>query len=147
MPAPCQVASSLLDLIGVTPIVRLRKLPGPHDAEVWGKLESLNPGGSVKDRICLNMIEAAEQAGRLKAGDTIVEPTSGNTGIGLAVVAAVKGYRLILCMPDDAAPERRLVMQHYGAEVVLTPARKLMQGAVDRAKEIVATNPRCFMPQ
>lgn len=111
------------------------------------KLEGQNPAGSVKDRACIAMIEAAERAGRLRPGDTIVEPTSGNTGIGLSLVAAVKGYRLILCMPDDAAIERRAVMQHYGAEVVLTPARKLMQGAIDRAREIVAGNPRCFMPQ
>jgi cysteine synthase A len=111
------------------------------------KLEGQNPAGSVKDRACIAMIEAAERDGRLKAGDTIVEPTSGNTGIGLALVAAVKGYRLILCMPDDASLERRTLMAHYGAEVVLTPARKLMKGAVDRAREIVAQNPRCFMPQ
>jgi len=93
------------------------------------------------------MIEAAERDGRLKPGDTIVEPTSGNTGLGLALVAAVKGYRLILCMPDDASQERRALLVHYGAEVVLTPARKLMKGAVDRAKEIASSNPRCFMPQ
>lgn len=116
-------------------------------AEIVVKLEGQNPAGSVKDRACIAMIEAAERAGKLRPGDTIVEPTSGNTGIGLALVAAVKGYRLILCMPDDAAIERRAVMQHYGAEVVLTPARKLMQGAIDRAREIVAGNPRCFMPQ
>jgi len=101
----------------------------------------------VKDRACIAMIEAAERDGRLEAGDTIVEPTSGNTGIGLALVAAVKGYRLILTMPDDASVERRAIMTQYGAEVVLTPARKLMQGAIDRAREIVAHNPRCFMPQ
>jgi cysteine synthase A len=110
------------------------------------KLEGQNPAGSVKDRACIAMIEAAEADGRLQPGDTIVEPTSGNTGIGLALVAAVKGYRLILCMPDDAPAERRALMAHYGAEVVLTPARKLMQGAVDRAREIAAANPRCFTP-
>ncbi len=116
-------------------------------AEILCKLEGQNPAGSVKDRACLAMVEAAERDGRLSPGDTIVEPTSGNTGIGLALVAAVKGYRLILCMPDDASAERRALLAHYGAEVVLTPARKLMKGAVDRAKEIVASNPRCFMPQ
>src|SRR5204863_5045949 len=147
MPAPCQVASSLLDLIGVTPIVRLRKLPGPHDAEVWGKLESLNPGGSVKDRICLNMIEAAEQAGRLHPGDTIVEPTSGNTGIGLAVVAAVKGYRLILTMPDTMSEERRSLLAAYGATLVLTPDTKGMHGAIRKAEEILKEHPEYFMPQ
>src|SRR6059036_4030759 len=147
MPAPCQVASSLLDLIGVTPIVRLRKLPGPHDAEVWGKLESLNPGGSVKDRICLNMIEAAEQAGRLKPGDTIIEPTSGNTGIGLAVVAAVKGYRLILTMPDTMSEERRSLLAAYGATLVLTPDTKGMHGAIQKAEEMLAERPDWYMPQ
>src|SRR5437773_6636470 len=147
MPAPCQVASSLLDLIGVTPVVRLRKLPGPHDAEVWGKLESLNPGGSVKDRICLNMIAAAEQAGRLHPGDTIVEPTSGNTGIGLAVVAAVKGYRLILTMPDTMSEERRSLLAAYGATLVLTPDTKGMHGAIRKAEEILMEHPDYFMPQ
>jgi cysteine synthase A len=100
----------------------------------------------VKDRACLAMIEAAEHSGALRPGDTIVEPTSGNTGIGLALVAAVKGYRLILCMPDDASSERRALLTHYGADVVLTPARKLMRGAIERAREIIAKNPRCFMP-
>jgi cysteine synthase len=115
-------------------------------ADVFLKLEGLNPGGSVKDRACLAMIEAAEKDGKLTPGDTIVEATSGNTGIGLAMVAAVKGYRLIVCMPDDASEERRRMLAHYGADVVLTPARKLMAGAVQRAREIVDKNPRCFMP-
>ena len=129
-------------------MVRLRKISGaPGIAEIVCKLEGANPAGSVKDRACLAMVEAAERDGRLKRGDTIVEPTSGNTGIGLALVAAVKGYRLILCMPDDASAERRALLAHYGAEVVLTPGRKLMNGAIERAKEIVAANPRCFMPQ
>jgi cysteine synthase len=101
----------------------------------------------VKDRACLAMIEAAERDGKLSPGDTIVEATSGNTGIGLALVAAVKGYRLIVCMPDDASIERRTLLAHYGADVVLTPARKLMTGAVHRAREIIAKNPRCYMPQ
>lgn len=130
-------------------MVRLRRIGGASSgiADILCKLEGQNPGGSVKDRACLAMIEAAERDGRLQPGDTIVEPTSGNTGIGLALVAAVKGYRLILCMPDDASAERRALLAHYGADVVLTPARKLMKGAVDRAREIAATNPRCFMPQ
>jgi cysteine synthase A len=141
------IAKSVLELIGGTPMVRLARLPGAGGAEVLVKLEARTPAGSVKDRACLAMIEAAERDGRLRAGDTIVEPTSGNTGIGLALVAAVKGYRLILCMPDDASAERRALLAHYGAQVVLTPARKLMKGAIERAREIVASNPRCFMPQ
>ena len=136
----------MLDLVGKTPMVRLRRIASGM-ADIYCKLEGQNPAGSVKDRACLAMVEAAERDGRLKPGDTIVEPTSGNTGIGLALVAAVKGYRLILCMPDDASSERRALLVHYGAEVVLTPARKLMKGAIDRAKEIARTNPRCFMPQ
>jgi cysteine synthase A len=127
-------------------MVRLRRLPDKAGAEVVVKLESFNPAGSVKDRVSLAMIEAAERDGRLREGDTIVEPTSGNTGIGLALAAAVKGYRLIITMPDDSSVERRRLLEHYGAQVVLTPARKLMQGAIDRAHEIVAANPRCFMP-
>ena len=143
------IAESMLELVGRTPMVRLHRIGGASAgiAEIACKLEGQNPAGSVKDRACLAMVEAAEREGRLKPGDTIVEPTSGNTGIGLALVAAVKGYRLILCMPDDASTERRALLAHYGAEVVLTPARKLMKGAIERAKEIVAGNPRCFMPQ
>ncbi len=139
----------MLELVGGTPMVRLRRLAGAATgtADVLVKLEGQNPAGSIKDRACLSMVEVAERDGKLRAGDTIVEATSGNTGIGLALVAAVKGYRLILCMPDDASIERRALLEHYGAEVVLTPGRKLMKGAVDRAKEIVAQNPRCFMPQ
>lgn len=141
------IAANVLELVGCTPLVRLNRLPEPGCAEVLVKLESYNPAGSVKDRIALAMIEAAEREGILQPGDTIVEPTSGNTGIGLALVAAVKGYRLIITMPDDRSPERDAMLEHFGAQVVLTPARKLMQGAVDRAQEIVASNPRCFMPQ
>jgi cysteine synthase A len=147
MPLPCHVTQSLTTLIGMTPVVQLRRLPSPEDASVWAKLESFNPGGSVKDRICLNMIEAAEQDGRLHPGDTIVEPTSGNTGIGLALVAAVKGYRLILTMPDTMSEERRSLLAAYGATVVLTPDTKGMHGAVQKAEEIVAANPSYFMPQ
>ncbi|HLL24412.1 MAG TPA: cysteine synthase A [Kofleriaceae bacterium] len=143
------ILDSMLDLVGKTPMVRLRRIGGAASAmaDILCKLEGQNPAGSVKDRACLAMIEAAERDGRLAPGDTIVEPTSGNTGLGLALVAAVKGYRLILCMPDDASLERRALLAHYGAEVVLTPGRKLMKGAVDRAREIASTNPRCFMPQ
>jgi cysteine synthase A len=140
------IADSMLELVGATPMVRLRRMPEAGSAEVVVKLESFNPAGSVKDRVSLAMIEAAERDGRLREGDTIVEPTSGNTGIGLALAAAVKGYRLIITMPDDSSVERRRLLEHYGAQVVLTPARKLMQGAIDRAHEIVAGNPRCFMP-
>jgi cysteine synthase A len=147
MPLPCQVTQSLTTLIGMTPVVQLRRVPGPEDAGVWAKLESFNPGGSVKDRICLNMIEAAEQDGRLHPGDTIVEPTSGNTGIGLALVAAVKGYRLILTMPDTMSEERRSLLAAYGATVVLTPDTKGMHGAVQKAEEIITENPSYFMPQ
>jgi cysteine synthase A len=143
------IHDSVLELIGGTPMVRLRRIAGGASgmADVVVKLEGQNPAGSVKDRASLAMIEEAERDGRLRPGDTIVEPTSGNTGIGLALVAAVKGYRLILCMPDDAPVERRAIMTQYGAEVVLTPARKLMRGAIDRAREIAAQNPRCFLPQ
>jgi cysteine synthase A len=142
-----RLVSSALDLIGDTPLVRLRRVVKPGSAMVLGKLESLNPGGSVKDRIALAMIEDAERNGRLKPGDTIVEPTSGNTGIGLAMVAAVKGYRLILTMPEDMTVERRALLQRFGAELVLTPAAEGMTGAVFAAEELVRETPRFFMPQ
>lgn len=140
-------APSILDLIGSTPAVRLRNLPSKNDAEVWAKLESLNPGGSVKDRICLSMIEAAEREQKLKPGATIVEPTSGNTGIGLALVAAVKGYRLILTMPDTMSEERRSLLAAYGAKLVLTPDTKGMGGAIRKAEELLLEHPDYFMPQ
>ena len=147
MATPCQVARSEVELIGRTPVLRLRRLPGANDAEVWVKLESMNPGGSVKDRICLAMIEAAEREGKLKPGATIVEPTSGNTGIGLALVAAVRGYRLILTMPDTMSEERRSLLAAYGATLVLSPDTKGMHGAIQRAEEILRQNPDYFMPQ
>jgi len=128
-------------------VVRLNRLSGPGDAEVWGKLEATNPGGSVKDRICLAMIEAAERDGRLKPGDTIIEPTSGNTGIGLALVAAVKGYRLMLTMPDTMSEERRALLTAYGAELILTPDTKGMHAAVRKAEELREAHPDYFMPQ
>jgi cysteine synthase A len=140
-------ARSILDLIGTTPVVRLRNLAGKNDAEVWAKLESFNPGGSVKDRICLSMIEAAERQNKLKPGATIVEPTSGNTGIGLALVAAVKGYRLILTMPDTMSEERRSLLTAYGARLILTPDTKGMGGAIRKAEELLLEHPDYFMPQ
>jgi len=138
---------SILDLIGSTPVIRLRNMPEKSDAEVWGKMESMNPGGSVKDRICLAMIEAAERTGQLKSGGTIVEPTSGNTGIGLALVAAVKGYRLILTMPDTMSEERRSLLAAYGAKLILTPDTKGMGGAIRKAEQLVLEHPDYFMPQ
>ena len=140
-------ARSVLDLIGSTPVVKLRALPGINDAEVWAKMESFNPGGSVKDRICLNMIETAERQGKLKSGATIVEPTSGNTGIGLALIAAVKGYRLILTMPDTMSEERRSLLGAYGARLILTPDTKGMGGAIHKAEELIQENNDYFMPQ
>ncbi|MFZ0659009.1 MAG: cysteine synthase A [Candidatus Binataceae bacterium] len=144
---PVSVAHSPLDLIGHTPVVRLNRLPGKDEAEIWAKLENYNPGGSVKDRICLAMIEAAEKSGRIKPGDTIVEPTSGNTGIGLALVAAVKGYKLILTMPDTMSEERRSLLAAYGAKLVLTPDTRGMHGAIAKAEELAKENPGYFMPQ
>jgi cysteine synthase A len=141
-----RIADSVLDLVGGTPLVRLRRLPRPGGAAVAAKLESRNPGGSVKDRIALAMIEDAERTGRLRPGSTLVEPTSGNTGIGLAMVAAVKGYRLILTMPEDMSIERRKLFTRFGAEVVLTPAIEGMSGAVFAAQELVDKH-RYFMAQ
>lgn len=140
-------AQTVLELIGHTPVVRLQRMPAPSSATIWAKLERANPGGSVKDRIGLAMIEAAERDGLLKPGGVIVEPTSGNTGIGLAMVAAVKGYRLILTMPETMSMERRALLAAYGAEIILTPGAEGMRGAVARAEELVRQNPGYFMPQ
>jgi cysteine synthase len=139
-------ANSILETIGNTPHIRLNRLFGDR-AEVWVKSERANPGGSIKDRIALAMIEDAERSGKLKPGGTIVEPTSGNTGIGLAMVAAVKGYKLVLVMPDSMSVERRRLMLAYGAEFDLTDKAKGMQGAVDRAKELLQEIPNSWMPQ
>jgi len=138
-------ARTILETIGNTPAIRVNRLFG--DAEVWIKSERANPGGSIKDRIALAMVEAAERDGRLKPGGTIVEPTSGNTGIGLAMVAAVKGYRLVLVMPDSMSVERRRLMLAYGAKFELTPREKGMKGSIARALEIVAATPGAWMPQ
>lgn len=137
---------SILDLIGNTPMVKLTKLSTEGHAEVWAKLEGFNPGGSVKDRPALAMIEDAEKKGRLKKGMKIVEPTSGNTGIGLAMVAAVKGYPVILTMPESMTIERRRLLEAYGAELVLTPADKGMKGAIAKADEILASGNEYFKP-
>ena len=142
-----RIASSALELVGNTPLVRLDKLRPAGGAEIVAKVEMFNPGGSVKDRIALAMIEDAESRGILKPGDTIVEPTSGNTGIGLAMVAAVKGYKLILTMPDDMSVERRKLLQRYGAQLILTPAIEGMTGAVFAAEEMAQKNSGYFMPQ
>ena len=138
-------AASILETIGNTPHIRLQRLFGDR-AEVWMKSERANPGGSIKDRIALAMIEDAEASGKLQPGGTIIEPTSGNTGIGLAMVAAVKGYKLVLVMPESMSIERRRLMLAYGATFDLTPKEKGMQGAVDRAQELVAQTPGSWMP-
>lgn len=139
-------AESVLQTIGNTPHVKINRLyPSKHS--VWMKLERANPGGSIKDRIALSMIEDAESRGALKAGSTIIEPTSGNTGVGLAMVAAVKGYRLVLVMPESMSIERRRIMLAYGAEFVLTPREKGMRGAIEKAKEILESTPNSWMPQ
>jgi cysteine synthase A len=142
-----RVANSITELIGDTPLVKLNRVVSEDMADIYLKLEYFNPGSSVKDRIALSMIEAAEAEGRLKPGDTIIEPTSGNTGIGLAMVAAAKGYRAILVMPDTMSVERRNLLRAYGAELVLTPGSEGMRGAIRKAEELVQENPSYFMPQ
>jgi len=148
MAAASGIDESILARIGRTPLVRLRRMPGTGLADVLVKCEQMNPGGSVKDRPALAMIEAAEREGRLVPGrSVIVEATSGNTGVGLALVAAVKGYRLILTMPENMSPERMALLRAYGAELHLTPAERVMRGAVDKANAIAAANPSAFMPE
>jgi cysteine synthase A len=146
MAAP-RFAKNVLELIGQTPLVRLNRLPKPEGAVVVAKVEALNPGGSVKDRIALSMVEDAERQGILHPGGTLVEPTSGNTGIGLAIAAAVKGYRLILTMPDDMSVERQRLLARLGAEIHLTPAIEGMTGAVFAAQELIREHPEYVMPQ
>jgi cysteine synthase A len=136
----------ITETIGNTPLVRLNRLSKPGAATIYGKVEFFNPGGSVKDRICLNMINEAERQGKLKPGGTIVEPTSGNTGIGLALVAAVRGYKLILVMPESMSMERASLLSSYGAQLVLTPAWEGMKGSIKEAESILAQNPSYFMP-
>jgi cysteine synthase A len=138
-------ANSILETIGNTPHIKVNRLFG-KDHSVWVKLERTNPGASIKDRIALSMVEDAEQKGLLRSTSVIIEPTSGNTGIGLAMVAAVKGYRLILVMPESMSLERRKIMSSYGAEFVLTPREKGMKGAIERARELVAETPDSWMP-
>ncbi len=142
-----KVSANVLDLIGNTPMVKLVKVVDKNSADIFAKLEMFNPGGSVKDRIALNMIEQAEKKGLLKPGSVIVEPTSGNTGIGLAIVGAVKGYKVILTMPEAMSQERIQILESFGAKVILTPAKEGMIGAVEKAREIVATTKDAFMPQ
>jgi cysteine synthase A len=141
-----RVAGSVLELIGGTPLVKLNRIPSADGATVLGKVESLNPAGSVKDRIAFAMVEDAELRGVLKPGATLVEPTSGNTGVGLAMVCAVRGYRLILAMPDDMSVERQRLFARYGAEIHLTPAIEGMTGAVFAAQEMCREHPDYFMP-
>ncbi|RKD98682.1 cysteine synthase A [Marinifilum flexuosum] len=136
--------NNILEGIGNTPVVKLNKIF--DGANVWMKLERSNPGGSIKDRIALSMVEAAEKDGTLKEGSVIIEPTSGNTGVGLAMVAAVKGYKLILVMPESMSVERRSLMAAYGAEFVLTPRELGMKGAIEKAEELIASNPNSWMP-
>ncbi|TVY06777.1 cysteine synthase A [Paenibacillus cremeus] len=142
-----RLVQSITQLIGDTPLVKLNRVVPEGSAEVYVKLEFQNPGASVKDRIAISMVEVAELEGRIKPGDTIVEPTSGNTGIGLAMVAAAKGYKAILVMPETMSMERRNLLRAYGAQLVLTPGAEGMKGAIKRAEEIVAENPGYFMPQ
>jgi cysteine synthase len=144
-PFPGVVADDALALIGSTPLVRLGRLSPPGGGVVWGKLEAKNPGGSVKDRAALRMVLAAEREKKLRPGATLVEATSGNTGISLAMIAAVRGYRCVVVMPEDMSPERREVLRAYGAEIVLTPEGDGMAGAVARAREILKTTPGAWM--
>ncbi len=142
-----KIANNVTELIGDTPLVRLNRIVKAEASQILAKLEYFNPGGSLKDRICLSMIEDAEKRGLLKEGATIIEPTSGNTGIGLAMIAAVKGYKCILTMPEAMSLERIYILKSYGAHVVLTPAAEGMNGAIKKAEEILRKTPNGFMPQ
>lgn len=147
MPFADRLADNVAELIGQTPVVKLNHITEKEGAYILAKLEYFNPGGSVKDRICLSMIEDAEKKGLLKEGSTIIEPTSGNTGIGLAMIAAVKGYKCILTMPETMSLERIYILKSYGAEVILTPGTEGMQGAIKKAEQLLKKTPNSFMPQ
>jgi len=142
-----RVAENILELIGNTPILKINRMLKPGMAEILAKVESYNPGGSIKDRICLSMIQDAEEKGLLVKGSTIIEPTSGNTGIGLSMVSAVKGYKCILTMPETMSLERIFILRSYGAEIVLTPGKDGMLGAIKKAEELSKKTPNSFMPQ
>ncbi len=142
-----RIADSITELVGNTPLVRINRMAGDAKAQLVAKLEYFNPAGSVKDRIGLSMIEAAEQEGKLKPDSIILEPTSGNTGIALAFVAAAKGYRCVLVMPETMSQERRMLLKAYGAELILTPGSEGMLGAIRKAEELAAQDPRYFIPQ
>src|SRR5690349_22242377 len=144
---PATSATGALGLVGNTPLVRLSQIVPENGASIWVKAEYLNPAGSVKDRPALSMIQVAEAEGKVTAGATIVEATSGNTGISLAMISAVRGYKCVLVMPEDMSVERRYVLRAYGAEIVLTPAPEGMMGAVKRAEEIVKKTPGAYMPR
>ncbi len=147
MPFSNKIINNVTELIGHTPLVRLNRIVNGNMADILAKLEYFNPSGSVKDRICFEMIDDAQRRGLLKEGSTIVEPTSGNTGIGLAMIAAVKGYKCILVMSEAMSLERIYILKTYGAQIVLTPASEGMQGAIDKAEEIIKKTPNSFMPQ
>ena len=142
-----KLADNISELIGNTPMVRLSRIAGPDVSEILAKLESFNPGGSVKDRICLSMIEDAEKKGLISKGGTIIEPTSGNTGIGLAMICAVRGYKCILTMPETMSLERIYILKSYGAEVILTPGAEGMSGSIKKAEKLLKKTPDSFMPQ
>ena len=147
MPFSDRIAQDVVELIGRTPLVRLSRIVEQDSAQILAKLEMFNPGGSIKDRICLSMIEDAEKRGLLKKGSTIIEPTSGNTGIGLAMIAAVRGYKCILTMPETMSLERIYILKSYGAEVILTAGIEGMQGAIKKAEQLLKKIPNSFMPQ
>jgi cysteine synthase A len=142
-----RLVQNVVELVGGTPLVAVRSFARPGTAAVWAKMEQANPSGSLKDRICLAMIDEAEKAGKLRPGGVVVEPTSGNTGIGLALVCAVRGYRCVLTMPESMSLERRQLIEAFGAEIILTPEEQQIEGALAKAREIVARTPGAFMPQ